>query len=418
MSRILRNLLSSGHNFGPEERLLAFRFSFFNSSISICGAGLFAFALMRFWNNNALIGLIDLGYSLVTAIAVIALRRDKDYFQPVSTGVIVIAFVALAVAAISGKESNILLPYTLFIVMAFIVGGDMLGLLAYVVSCVSILLAGSLFPEIYLLRIILPLLAVNSIITYMIYSYDRRVRFDHAYLLSVNESLEERVSARTTDLIIEQARTKELLHNILPAELATELALTGATKARSHSSATILFADFAGFTQIASVMPADQMVAELNEIFCAFDDICDEFGVEKIKTIGDAYMAAAGIPENCANHASRAVHAGLRMVAFIFRRNSTSSFKWPLRVGIHTGPVVTGVVGKRKYAYDVWGDTVNIASRLETASEPGRVNISAYTYHLVRDEFPCEYRGRINVKGKGEMDMYFVCQDSESKPTT
>jgi len=207
---------------------------------------------------------------------------------------------------------------------------------------------------------------------------------------------------------VEHKRSEQLLHNILPVELAEELSRTGVARPARYDSATILFTDFSGFTQVASAMPADRMVAELNEIFGAFDDICDELGVEKIKTIGDAYMAAAGLPKPCADHAQRCVRAGLRMLDCLEQRNRTSAFKWALRVGVHSGPVVTGVVGKRKYAFDVWGDTVNIASRMESAGEPGRVNISAYTYDLIRTEFDCEYRGKVDAKGKGQIDMYFV----------
>lgn len=210
------------------------------------------------------------------------------------------------------------------------------------------------------------------------------------------------------DVAVEHERSERLLLNILPAELAKELSATGVARPARYDSATILFTDFSGFTQVVSAMPADRMVAELNEIFGAFDDICDELGVEKIKTIGDAYMAAAGLPKPCADHAQRCVRAGLRMLDYLEQRNRTSAFKWSLRVGIHSGPVVTGVVGKRKYAFDVWGDTVNIASRMESAGEPGRVNVSAYTYDLIRAEFECEYRGKVDAKGKGQIDMYFV----------
>jgi class 3 adenylate cyclase len=203
-------------------------------------------------------------------------------------------------------------------------------------------------------------------------------------------------------------RSERLLRNILPVEVAEELSTTGVTRSARHDSATVLFTDFSEFTQVASAMPADRMVAELNEIFGAFDDICDELGVEKIKTIGDAYMAAAGLPKPCADHAQRCVRAGLRMLDYLELRNRTAAFKWALRVGIHSGPVVTGVVGKRKYAFDVWGDTVNVASRMESAGEPGRVNVSAYTYDLIRTEFECEYRGKVDEKGKGRIDMYFV----------
>lgn len=210
------------------------------------------------------------------------------------------------------------------------------------------------------------------------------------------------------DVAVERERSMQLLHNILPAEVAEELSATGFARSARHDSVTVLFTDFSGFTQVASAMPADRMVAELNEIFGTFDDICDELGVEKIKTIGDAYMAAAGLPKPCPDHAQRCVRAGLRMLDYLEQRNRTSAFKWSLRVGVHSGPVVTGVVGKRKYAFDVWGDTVNVASRMESAGEAGRVNVSAYTYDLIRTEFDCEYRGKVDAKGKGQIDMYFV----------
>ena len=220
--------------------------------------------------------------------------------------------------------------------------------------------------------------------------------------------LENKVDERTHELKLAQDRSKHLLNNMLPSDIADELTATGTAKPARHESVSILFTDLSGFTQTAATMPADRMVFELNEMFCAFDDICDELGVEKIKTIGDAYMAAAGLPKPCADHAHRCVIAGMRMIEFIEQRNHKSPFKWSLRVGIHSGPVVTGVVGKRKYAFDIWGDTVNLASRMESSGQAGRVNVSAYTYDLIQQEFECEYRGKVSAKGKGDVDMYFV----------
>lgn len=220
--------------------------------------------------------------------------------------------------------------------------------------------------------------------------------------------LEHKVSERTAELRQEQSRANQLLHNMLPAQIAEELARTGKVRPVRHESVSILFTDFSGFTQAAATMPADRVVAELNEIFEQFDAITDRCGVEKIKTIGDAYMAAAGLPLSCVDHAQRCVRAGLAMVDFVRRRNDSSAFKWSLRVGIHSGPVVSGVVGVRRYAFDVWGDTVNVASRVESAGKADCVNVSAYTYDLIRDEFDCEYRGKIEAKGKGVFDMYFV----------
>jgi class 3 adenylate cyclase len=207
---------------------------------------------------------------------------------------------------------------------------------------------------------------------------------------------------------LDQASNIALLHNMLPTEIAKELALHGRVSPVRHESVTILFTDFGDFTHAAATMPPDRMVAELNDIFAAFDEITDACGIEKIKTIGDAYMAAAGVPTPCADHAQRCAQAGLRMVSYIAQRNQTAAFKWSLRVGIHTGPVVAGVVGTKKYAFDIWGDTVNIASRMESSGEIGRVNVSAYTYDLIRDDYDCEYRGKVEAKGKGAVDMYFV----------
>ena len=209
-------------------------------------------------------------------------------------------------------------------------------------------------------------------------------------------------------LAASNARVQELLYNILPVDVANELSESGQVKPVRHESVSILFTDFSEFTQTSATMPASRMVAELNEIFAAFDDICDELGVEKIKTIGDAYMAVAGLPKPCADHAQRCVQAGLRMSAYVAERNQNAAFKWDLRVGVHTGPVVSGVVGKRKYAFDIWGDSVNVAARMESAGEAGRVNISAYTYDLIRATFNCEYRGKLDAKGKGSVDMYFA----------
>ena len=226
--------------------------------------------------------------------------------------------------------------------------------------------------------------------------------------------LESKVAQRTAELSAEQAKTRSLLCNILPETVIDELAETGHVRTVRHENVTIMFTDFVGFTQATSTMPADRMVAELNDIFAVFDQIVYEEKIEKIKTIGDAYMAAAGLSENAQDHAQCCVRAALRILEHIEERNRSAAFKWQLRVGMHSGPVVSGVVGERKYAYDIWGDAVNIASRMESSGEVGQVNISAYTYDLIREEFDCSYRGKVAVKGKGDVDMYFVRHPSNS----
>ncbi len=222
--------------------------------------------------------------------------------------------------------------------------------------------------------------------------------------------LERKVSMRTLELEKEQIRTKKLLHNILPVEVAMQLSETGCAHSARHDLVSILFTDFVGFTDAVSTMPPDRLVIDLNEIFAAFDDITDACGVEKIKTIGDAYMAAAGLPKPCEDHAQRCVRAALLMVDYLNQRNDAASIKWGMRIGIHSGPVVSGVVGKRKFAFDIWGETVNIASLMESAGENGRINVSAYTCELIQTEFECQYRGRLNARDMRTMEMYFVVQ--------
>jgi len=221
-------------------------------------------------------------------------------------------------------------------------------------------------------------------------------------------TLEQKVNERTTQLAQEQAKSRSLLTNILPENVIGELAATGQVQPTRHEEVTVLFADLVNFTNALASMPASRMVGELNEIFEAFEEITYQEGVEKIKTIGDAYMAAAGLSGNTFDHAERCTRAALRMAHYLEGRNQENPFKWQVRIGLHSGSLVSGVVGKRKYAFDIWGDTVNLASRVQSASEAGRINVSAYTFDLIRQEFNCTYRGKLSAKGKGDIDMYFV----------
>lgn len=225
--------------------------------------------------------------------------------------------------------------------------------------------------------------------------------------LVLDVARQEREADRAQVAAMKQ-RADDLLRNILPARLADDLVRTGATKPARHEEASVMFIDIVGFTQASAAIPAARVVQELNELFGTFDDLCTEEGVEKIKTIGDAYMAAAGVPDPAPDHAARCVRAALRILAFVDERNARVAIKCRLRVGIHSGPVVSGVVGKRKYAFDIWGDTVNVAARMESAGEPGRINVSAYTFDLLAGAFDGEYRGPIEIKGKGAQDMYFI----------
>jgi class 3 adenylate cyclase len=210
----------------------------------------------------------------------------------------------------------------------------------------------------------------------------------------------------------EKKRSDELLLNILPEETAEELKETGTAKAKSFDSVSVMFTDFKNFTQASEKLSPEELVKEINHCYSEFDKIITRFGIEKIKTIGDAYMCAGGLPVPNHTHAEDVVKAGLEMQQFIQKNKEERLAKnlpyFELRLGIHSGPVVAGIVGIKKFAYDIWGDTVNTAARMESSGEIGKVNISGTTYQLIKEKFKCEHRGKIQAKNKGEIDMYFV----------
>lgn len=233
-----------------------------------------------------------------------------------------------------------------------------------------------------------------------------------------NETLEKQVKDRTKEIKRQKEEAEALLLNILPRETAEELKLTGRAMPKSYQSATVLFTDFKGFTKIASAIPAEEIVENLHYCFTHFDMIMSRHGIEKIKTIGDAYMAVGGLPTPIPDHAERMANAAFDMIEFIDdwneekRRNNEKP--WEIRLGIHTGRLVAGIVGKEKFAFDIWGDTVNLASRMESSGEAGRVNVSQSTYDLLpKDLFQGHYRGMISAKNAGEIGMYFL----EKKPS-
>lgn len=226
--------------------------------------------------------------------------------------------------------------------------------------------------------------------------------FTTVELLSIN--LEHKVVERTFQLQEEKQKSDDLLLNILPLEIAEELKQNGMSPARNYSHVTVLFTDFVNFTGISQQMTPAELIEEIHKNFTAFDAIMEKHDVEKIKTIGDAYMAVCGLPIEKEDHAERVVKAALDIQAFMNRPDS----KFRIRIGIHSGPVVAGIVGVKKFAYDIWGDTVNTAARMEQNSEVGKINISGATFELVKDRFDFENRGQIPAKNKGFVEMYFV----------
>ena len=231
------------------------------------------------------------------------------------------------------------------------------------------------------------------------------------FILTIN-SFFKAVSSAEKLLAAEHAASEKLLLNILPAEIAVELKAKGSSEPRYYPSTTVCFTDFEGFTQIAESMSPAELVGELDRCFSYFDSLMERYKLEKLKTIGDSYMFAGGIPLENKTHAVDCVMVALEIQAFMNQMKEIKSAQglpyWQLRLGIHSGNLVAGVIGEKKFAYDVWGDTVNTASRCESSGVPGEINISKATYELVQEFFECEYRGATPAKNKGTIDMYFV----------
>lgn len=215
----------------------------------------------------------------------------------------------------------------------------------------------------------------------------------------------------------EKDRSEKLLLNILPEEVAEELKTTGTAKAKYFEQVTVMFIDIKNFTTISEQLSPEELVGEIDFLFRSFDKIVNRHGVEKIKTIGDAYMCAGGIPVSDIHNAENVLKAAIEisgfMRALIAKRKRERKLFFEIRIGVSSGPVVAGIVGSSKFAYDIWGDTVNTAARMEQASEVGRINVSGTTYGLLKNKFEFEHRGKINAKNKGEVDMYFLSETTQ-----
>ena len=224
------------------------------------------------------------------------------------------------------------------------------------------------------------------------------------------------VEKQKRQIEVEKTRVEKLLLNILPRKSVEELRQFGRTKPERFDNVSVLFLDFVGFTAISQTLTPDELFSELNEIFTAFDDISTRHGCERIKTIGDAYLAVCGMPDPNPDHATAIVQAALAMRAFVERRNQTAARQWACRIGVHSGAVTAGIIGRLKYIYDIFGDGVNTASRMESRAEPMQINISAATRALLGEAFVLEPRGLIEAKGKGQLEMFYVASGPEAPP--
>lgn len=219
-----------------------------------------------------------------------------------------------------------------------------------------------------------------------------------------------KIQAQNLEIAEERHKSDRLLRNVLPVEIAQELKTKGYASPRYYDSVTVVFTDFVNFTRLSATLAPEELIDALDECFLAFDEICEQHGLEKIKTIGDAYMCAGGIPIPNGTHPSDAVDAAVEMLEWLDHRNreNPNAIFQEMRIGVHTGPVVAGVIGKNKFAYDIWGDAVNLAARLEQHGVSGKINISAQTADAIKDRYKVTYRGVKEVYNKDPMDMFFI----------
>ncbi len=366
----------------------------------------------------------SIGKAIVVAIYCIAHIITNDIFVILlvyipSIFIELVLIVALAIALVKTKDR---------IALLFVIG----SLIAWAGMFIAIANAdpeGSFIPQYHPYKFATPAygFVLESLFFAMVLSYRAKLNevekkeAQDALIKQLNENkilqekvtleLEEKVRERTQTIAFEKQKTENLLLNVLPQAIVNEMKETGSSVPKKFSDVTVLFSDFVGFTSISEQMLPEELVKRLDYLFKKFDAIVLRNGLEKIKTIGDAYMCVCGLPNPDVNHAKNAVKAALELLAFVKEFNAAlqpGEKKWHLRIGIQTGQVVAGVIGDYKFTYDVWGDTVNTASRLEQHSEPGKVNISADVYDLIKEDFACEKRGSFQVKNKGEIFMYFV----------
>lgn len=305
-----------------------------------------------------------------------------------------------------------LLLVTLFI---YLQDSGMISLPRYDISYKVFLAANCL------IGLVLTLFLLNTIFVNSIREINQKLEAKSREIEEKNKLLEQQASqitAQRDQIILEKQKSDNLLLNILPADVAEELKQSGSCEARQYDNVSILFTDFVNFTKYSEKMSPQAIIAELHRYFTAFDAIIEKYGLEKIKTIGDAYMAVSGLPERNSNHAVQAIRAALEIREFVdasMQQETLSSGNsgdghrgFQARIGIHSGPVIAGIVGSKKFVFDIWGDAVNTAARIEQNGYPQKISISGQTYELVKDHFVCEYRGKVKAKNKGELDMYFV----------
>lgn len=350
-----------------------------------------------------LAGSIPMGYAVISLGSVILFARSRRYrFFRFSQLLLILLLPFLLMLALGGfiNSSAVILWSFICPLGALIFDEPRTAPRWFLVFLGLVVVSGLLQPYVRLTNNLSPLLivlffvlnigAVTAIAFTLLYSFVRQKNSALALLR------------------VEQAKSETLLLNILPKEIAAILKNENRTIADHFDGASILFADMVGFTPLTAQMKPGEMVDLLNELFSYFDSLVDKYGLEKIRTIGDSYMVASGVPRLRPDHAQALARMALDVQAYMHSHPSCVSRNLDFRIGINSGPVVAGVIGRKKFIYDLWGDAVNTASRMESHGLPGKIQITRATYELIRDQFECEPRGMVTVKGKGEMETWYL----------
>lgn len=380
---------------------------------------------IRLTNQSAVIGSVSCG-----AFAVAYALAGPRFVAPMIANLAAVATLIAALflskrGARTLSKVAVLVPVNLVIVVASMLLGARVGFVYYLVIFAAV--AFLLFSEEeWILRLSFALLSTASCVyslTIVPGSSELAVvitppvarAIDIASAVCVIATMVFIVHLFTGDttraearLAVEHERSERLLLNILPGPISARLKENGEAIADGFAEVTVLFADLVGFTELSQKLSPAELVEMLNRTFSAFDDLAEQLGVEKIKTIGDCYMVAAGLPEHRSDHVEVVARMALAMRDAIGRINREGGYELRLRIGMHTGPVVAGVIGKRKFIYDLWGDTVNTASRMESSGAPGEIQVTREVGDRLEGQFDLEPRGLVQVKGKGEMETYLL----------
>jgi len=355
-----------------------------------------AWGIMYMFFNEPLAGAIPLSYSIISLFSTIHFGRTRQYqfFRFSQLALILLLPFFLMVALGGFVNGSAVVLWSLICPLGAMLFDEPRHAPRWFLAFISLVavsgflqpyvrFSNNLSPQLIIFFFAMNLIAVGSLVFMMIF-----------YFVSQKNMF--------------QQKSETLLLNILPKEIAAILKNESRTIADQYEEASVLFADMVGFTPLSAQLPPVEMVELLNEAFSFFDSLLDKYDVEKIRTIGDSYMAVSGVPRRRANHAQVLVRMALEMRDYIATHTFRNGQRVNFRIGINSGSMIAGVIGRRKFVYDVWGDAVNIASRMESHGLGGAVQITQTTYELIKDEFVCEPRGTVNVKGKGEMEVWLV----------